>query len=278
MHFTFKDGLFLGLSHIQKIILSTLESPKSLKNIAADSGILRTSISYNLKILLNRGFVYKDRVGKRFVYKAISRGEFSKRLQTIIDCFQNENAERKGVRVKTSREDEFIIHVGPKEIVPAFSRIAIEVKGDRVKAIQHHKSFNELLRVATKKQLIEFNEAVIKNKIIIDGILNEGAYDSYFREMLTDPKNHLEQIKSLEGRMSDYSVFPNDRFDMSAEIWIFKKTSMIINWYEKIAIEITNGRTTSLLREMFEYVKLGSKKIDHNLLMRNLIEKINNIN
>ena len=75
--------------------------------------------------------------------------------------------------------------------------------------------------------------------------------------------------------MSDYSVFPDNRFEASAEIWIFKKTSMIINWYERIAIEITNRRTTDLLREMFEYVKHGSKKIDHNLMMRSLIEKVN---
>ena len=275
MNLSMTAASLLGLSSIEKTILFTLESPKGLQNIAADSKILRTSVSYNLKNLVKRGLVQQEQVGKRFIYRAISPAELSKNLQKIIDRLQLENLERKGVRVKTSKEDEFIIHVGPKEIIPAFTRIATEVKGDRVKAIQHHESFNELLRVTTKKQLIEFNQAVIRNKIIIDGILNEGAYNSYYKEIISDPKNHLEQVKSLEGRMSDYSVFPDNRFEMSSEIWIFKKTSMIINWYEEIAIEITNKRTTDLLREMFEYVKHGSKKIDHNAYMRQLIEKVN---
>ncbi len=257
-------------------ILRALSSPKNLQQIATDTGIIRTSVAYNLKVLGQRGFVIKTRLSKRPVYTALSSAALTKSLQRTIDIQRVGGGVKRGVRIKTTPEDEFTIHVGPQEIVPAFTRIATEIKGERVKAIQHHKSFNDLLEVTTPKQLVEFNHAIIKNNIIIDGILNEGAYQSYFDEILTDPKNHLAQIKSLEGRMSDYSVFPDNCFDWSAEIWIFKTTTLIISWKDEVAIEIINKNMTNVLRQMFEYVKQSSKKIDHNEMMRELITKVKN--
>ena len=71
--------------------------------------------------------------------------------------------------------------------------------------------------------------------------------------------------------MADYSTFPDDRFNNHAEIWIFKTTTLVINWKEKVAIEIVNSDITNFVREMYEYVKDNSKKIDHNEMMRSLI-------
>lgn len=258
--------------------MRALNSQKSLQQIADDTGIIRTSVAYNLKILGQRGFIIKTRSGKRPVYITLSSVALTRNLQQIVDIQQIGSGIKKGVRIKTTPEDEFTIHVGTQEIVPAFTRIATEIKGERVKAIQHHRSFNDLLAVTTPKQLVEFNRAIIKNNIIIDGILNESAYQSYFDEILRDPKNHLAQIKSLEGRMSDYSVFPDNHFDWSAEIWIFKTTTLIISWKNEVAIEIINKNMTNILRQMFEYVKQSSRRIDHNKMMRELAEKIRNTN
>lgn len=274
MKFDRRSRALLGLSRTEAAILSALDTPKNLQEISEKAAVLRTSVAYNLKNLMRRGLVSKRPHGKRHVYSAISSHDLSKGLQSTIDRLILADSVRKGVRVKTTIEDEFVIHVGPKEIVPAFSRIATEIRGARVKAIQHHRSFVDLVNVASKKQVVEFNQAIIKNRIILDGILNAGAYDSYYQEIKADPAGHLAQIQSLAGRMSDYSVFPDDRFDTSSEIWIFQKTTLVISWRDKVAIEITNRNVTDLLREMFEYVKQGCQKIDHNLLMRQLIAKV----
>ncbi len=212
--------------------------------------------------------------GKRRFYTAITAEELSQKLKQTLDNIEIANRNKKGTKIKLSPKDEFIIHVGPEEIVPAFKRIALDLANDRVKAIQHHTSFNDQAEIATPKQIIAFNQAIIKNKIIIDGMLNESAYTSYASEIKSDPAKFKAHIETLGGRMADYAVFPDTVFNHHAEIWIFKTTTLIINWRDKVAIEITNDNMTNLLRDMFEYVKHSSKKIDHNKLMQELVAKI----
>lgn len=260
---------YLSLSDLEIRILESLKTAQNLVEIAEITKIPRTSVAYNLKGLVKRKIVTQVKFGKRYRYIALTPEQFIQKLQETIDETQIKNDAKKGARIKTTPKDEFIIHVGAREIIPAFTRIAFENKNERVKAIQHHRSFNDQVKVASPELIAQFNDSIIKNHIIVDGILNEGAYKSYFEEMKADPQR-MKEIKSLEGRMSDYSVFPDDRFNYDAEIWIFKTTTAIINWKEKVAIEITNENMTGFLKEMFEYVKHSSKKIDHNKMMREM--------
>jgi len=258
---------FLGLTTLECAILGALTEPRNPSDIANLTGEVRTSISYNLNKLVSRGLVETITVGKRRLYVARSPAEV-RRL--FIHATEAAGAPLEGARIKTSQEDEFVIHVGTEEIVPAFVRIVVEIKNDRVKAIQHHRSYTDQVAVLTKEQAVTFNQAIIKNNIIVDGLLNESAYTSYEQKIRKNPEAYRAQIETLGGRMADYGVFPNDRFMVHAEIWIFKTTTLIINWHDKIAIEITNADMTGLMRDMFEQVKASSKKIDHNAMMREL--------
>ena len=58
------------------------------------------------------------------------------------------------------------------------------------------------------------------------------------------------------------------------ELWLFKSTTLLINWHEEVAIEITNQSMTPFLRDMFEFVKSGGKKIDHNKVMKGVLERV----
>jgi hypothetical protein len=118
---------------------------------------------------------------------------------------------------------------------------------------------------------VEFNEAIKKNNIILDGMLNKSAYNAYREEIKSNPKKHADAVKSLEGRMADYTVFPDEFFNYDSEIWIFKTTTLIINWHEEVAIEITNANMTGFLKDMFEFVKAGGSKLDHNKAIRELL-------
>lgn len=266
----------LDLSEFETKILQSLHSMKSINETVGETEIIRTSISYNLKKLIRRGLVQKIRAGKRYRYIALSPTQLTYQLKNCIDEIQFNNSSLKGVRIKTNKKDEFVIHIGPQEIVPAFKRIAHENKNERIKAIQHHISFNDIVETATPEQIVDFNKAIIKNHIIIEGILNKSAYKSYIDEIISDAKKNKKVIESLSGRMADYYVFPDKRFMSHAEIWIFNATTLIINWKESVAIEITNENMTSFLREMFEYVKDSCEKIDHNEAMRQIIKKVKN--
>jgi len=264
----------LGLTPTEKAILEVLKTAKSIPEIVERTRLSRTGVNYCLKALYHKDLISSIKHGKRKLYIAVTWKELAGKLQHTIDDVQIENKDKKGLRIRTSLENEFIIHIGLKEIIPAYERIASMNKDERVKAIQHHRSYNELLEKITPKQLIRFNQAIIKNKIILDASLNSGAYKDYYEEIRRDPKKYQETVKSLEGRMADYTTFPDKFFNYDAEIWFFKTTTLVINWKEEVAIEITNHNMTGFLKDMFEFVKMSTQKIDHNQMMRNILEKI----
>ena len=274
MNWRRKSLRILGLTDSEIVVLESLTLAKSMQDIKRLSGLSRTGIKYVLEKLMEKEMVERVKVGKRFIYIAISKKELSQKFKEIFDEVNIEAGNLHGARIKTSKENEFIIHVGAKEIVPAYQRIASMNKNERIKAIQHHKSWNELLDKVSKDQLIDFNRSIVKNHLILDGMLNESAYDSYLKEIKTDPSKNRDAIESLSGRMADYTVFPNNFFNYHCEIWLFKTTTLLINWHEEVAIEITNENMTLFLRDMFEFVKIGGKKIDHNRVIREVLGKV----
>jgi predicted transcriptional regulator len=269
MNWADKSLKILGLTLTETIILNTLEELKSVQQIAEDTSLSRTGINHAIKNLTDKGFIRSVTRGKRHFYIALSVDGLLENIQETLEEIGDLN--KKGAKVKLTKEDEFIIHVGTKEIIPAYKRIAAENKNERIQAIQHHRSWSELIDKITPKELTEFNESIKKNKIILDGMLNRSAYDAYKKEMSEDPDKHKDAVKSLEGRTADYTVFPDEFFNYDSEIWIFKTTTLIINWKEEVAIEITNANMTGFLKDMFAFVKNAGNKLDHNQAIRDLI-------
>jgi hypothetical protein len=222
-------------------------------------------------MLAKRGFVQILKNKKRKLYVSVSVNTLAERIQETADTILLRQNRLHGVRVKISHENEFIIHVGANEIVPAYKRIASMNKNTRIKAIQHHRSWLELIDKVTPRQLVDFNQTIIRNKIILDGMLNESSYISYKKEIQQDLEKHKEIVESLKGRMADYTVFPDSLFDYDSEIWIFKNRCLIINWKEDVAIEISNQNMVGFISDMFEFVKMGGRKIDHNKIVEGLL-------
>jgi predicted transcriptional regulator len=266
-----KAAHLLDLTTLECSILEHLSEAMSIQQISSGISFSRTGIKYALSSLKEKGFVQKIKYGKRYLYISITKDELSRKIQEIADELLLSGKALRGVRVKTSKRDEFIIHIGTEEILPAYKRIASMNKNERIKAIQHHRSWIELTNRITPEQLVDFNDNIIKNKIILDGMLNESAYQSYKKEIEENPQKHKDNVASLKGRMADYTVFPDHYFNFDVEIWMFKNTTLIINWREEIAIEIINDSITFFLKDMFEFVKMGGKKIDHNKMVEGLL-------
>lgn len=260
----------LGLSETEATILGTLSEPKTVQGIAQASQLSRTGINHSLKKLARNGLVHFNKKGKRRFYACLTPLELRNKLEQITNGLE-ESIQKGGVSLRL-KKSEFKIHVGTKEIIPAYQRIAFENKNERIRAIQHHRSWNELVDKITPKQLVNFNDAIKKNDLIIDGMLNENAYKAYQEEIASNPKKNKEVVESLEGRMADYSVFPDNIFDYDAEIWLFKNTTLLISWKEEVAIEISNANMTGFMKDMFEYVKSGNRKLDHSQALKDSLK------
>jgi DNA-binding MarR family transcriptional regulator len=258
----------LGLTATEIRILDVLTEEKNIRDITSESGVSRTGVNYAVGKLVAKGLASPIRIKRRTNYIALSGDKLAQKFERAIGDIHLSAKEKRGVRIRTSKENEFIIHVGTDEVIPAYLRIVKENKNQRIKAIQHHRSWNAMLEKISQAQLIEFNTTVIRNKLIIDGILNESAYKQYQEEIKADYMKNAAAVESLEGRMADYTTFPDQFFDHDAEIWLFKDTALIINWREEVAIEITNKEIMLFLRDMFEFVKVSNRKIDHNRLIK----------
>ena len=46
-----------------------------------------------------------------------------------------------------------------------------------------------------------------------------------------------------------------------------------MNWHDEIAIEIVNASMTWFLKYMFEFVKIGGDKLDHNQTLKKILGK-----
>ena len=275
MNWKNKSIRFLDLDETEIKILDSLSSAKNCSDVAKEIKIPRTTIAFVTKNLISKGFVLSVRHGKRSLYIALTEEELSKKLENVLGEMRSTARERKGVQIRISKESQFTIHVGYKEVVSAYSRIAAKNKDTRIKAIQSNKSWNTIVEKLPPAELIQFNQSVIDNDLIIDGILEDNYYEMY-REYLKKNSADVAKAtaKSLTGRMADYTLVPKEYFDVYSEIWIFNTTVIIINWNEEVAIEITNDQMMSFLRDMFEFVKMGGVKVDHNETMRKLIAEI----
>ena len=272
MNWKNKSISFLDLGETEIKILDSLSVAKNCSDVAKEIKIPRTTVSFVTKNLIRKGLVLSVRHGKRSKYVALTEEQLRARLEQMLGEMKSTARERKGAQVRISKESQFTIHVGYKEVVDAYSRIAAKNKDTRIKAIQSNKSWNTIVEKLPPKELIQFNQSVIDNNLIIDGILEDNYYEMYREYLKKNPAIDAKATaKSLTGRMADYTLVPKEYFDVYSEIWIFETTVIIINWNEEVAIEITNREMMSFLRDMFEFVKMGGRKVDHNAAMREIL-------
>lgn len=272
MNWSNKSLSFLGLNETEIKILDVLSIALNHQDIAHAASIPRTTAAFITKNLMKKGLVLPVMHGKRFRYIALTEEQLSMRLEQMLGEMKSTARERKGVQIRLSKESQFSIHIGTKEVIQAYLRIATANKDTRIKAIQGSKSWGSLLTKLSSDELIKFNQAVKDNKIIVDGIIGDNSYDDYREYLKMEAGANVKKAaESLTGRMADYTTVSKEFFDVYSEIWIFNTTVIIINWNEEIAVEITNREIMTFLRDMFEFVKVGGKKVNHEATMREVL-------
>lgn len=262
----------LSLDSREKAILASIDTACSPFDIAERTRIPRTSVLYMLKKLISRNLVDVVKIGKRKKFVAISDKKFRGLILNILDQTAPNAEDQKGASLRVSKEAEFAIHVGSGEVIKAFERIASINTNERVRAIQPNKSWMNAHKNLKPAQLIQFNEAIKENRIIVDGILQSNAYTLYKEYFKHDPVTLRAISQSFTDRMADYTAVHEKFFDYNAEIWIYQQTVFIINWRQKFAIEITNPDVMNFMKDMYEIVKQSGNKIDHNQVMKKIME------
>lgn len=275
MNWSNKSLSFFGLDKKEVQVLEAFETAKSHGQAAEGTKIPRTTVAFVTSNLIKKGLVLPVKHGKRFLYVAINEEQLRDRLKQMLGEMQATANERKGAQIRISKESQFTIHVGLNEVIEAYSRIAAINKDERIKAIQSYKSWITIVEKLGSEGLIRFNQFVRDNNLIIDGILQDKQYKWYgeYLKEHSQPES-MDTAESLGSRMADYTLVPSEFFDVHSEIWIFRTTVIIINWRDEVAIEITNDQMMVFLRDMFEFVKQGGRKINHEEELRKMMERV----
>lgn len=250
----------LGLETKEKDILNLLRDPVSVQELASKSPLPRTSLAYTLNKLVERGFVEKIMLGKRYKYYSISNEQLKLRFEEALFMTNSGTAGKK-----------VSYHHGLKNIIRLQAEFLSSYKNERVYAIQPNKSWLSLHSKVDEERVIHVNEIIRNNNLIIDAVIEHDAYE-HFKKANQNNKKFIKLAKSFGGRMADYKYAPEGFMTDQVEMWIIKNTIFFVDWREEVAIKIVDMHIAHFIKDMFLLVKKSGKKVDHNLAIRELLK------
>ena len=151
----------------------------------------------------------------------------------------------------------------------AYEKVLETGYNSRVFAIQGNKSALAAKNLE-KLYLSNIQNKFRQYKIIIEGVIGEKSL-SYFQDLSP------ELLKIYENRLVIGYVAPDSLVDFDLDILIFKKMVVMINFEKKLVLTIKNEEIYSVIFNLFDALKMVSRKIDLNDYIKRLIERKSSI-
>jgi len=254
-----KKPQILSLSTEEVKLIEVLKEEKSPTELAENTTIPRTTINYILKDLVARGIITKIKHGKRFSYKVSDKEKLTK-LNDEVRSFFDPSLSVIGIPSFSGLR----AYKGIDAIISLHEKLMYEEpKYSRVKVIQPNKSFLNMFDTASVEQIIALNKAISGSNIILDGIIEEDAYQIYEDYWKVDPEGYGKLNKTFLNRSTAYVTVQKNFISFENELWIYFDSVVIVNYKEKVAVQITNSETQGLLAALYDTLKATGIKIDH---------------
>lgn len=175
------------------------------------------------------------------------------------------NAERQ-LRLKVSRETEFVVYVGWRNMVHVYEReIAVHPR-ERLLVIQSTQSARTALHKAGESGFEPINRAIKENKLIVETIISRSMFSLYH-------EHGRAWLQSMEGRMSAVRVVPDTVLDFSAELALFRNIALFTNWEEEVLILIKNRDLLAMIKHLYTLLYETGETVDQNEYIRKLIRE-----
>src|SRR3989344_1015647 len=249
-----KDLKILDLEDKEIIIIQTLKDFGQLRptDLAQKTGVKRTTVNFLLIKLLKQGLINQDKINKLIsnLYGYFMAEDIAKMIHLPPDI---------GVEILK----------GKKNILSAYEKVLEAGYNSRVFAIQGNKSALAAKNLE-KLYLSNIQNKFRQYKIIIEGVIGEKSL-SYFQDLSP------ELLKIYENRLVIGYVAPDSLVDFDLDILIFKKMVVMINFEKKLVLTIKNEEIYSVIFNLFDALKMVSRKIDLNDYIKRLIERKSSI-
>jgi Sugar-specific transcriptional regulator TrmB len=265
----------LGFSHQETKIWQSLQKRSS--NITELAGIThfpRTTLYTALSSLKRRGLIKTYHKGKSVIVSPIENRDISDLLNTSALTFN----ETGNIRVSNKEKDGsgFTVVYGKEVMFKVLERLT--QKGvKRLYAIQPAQSLLNTIKHFKPGEFIPINNAIRKNKIIVDAIIREDNVSTYLNFHKDDRTIQKKIVESFLGRMADTTLVKNEYLNNNADLIFTSQSAFLMNWEQEVGIEIKNRDMIDLLKELFELAKGYGKKIDFNEYMREHLRMITGV-
>lgn len=261
----------LKLNRHESKILSSLSTDEGMivSEIADKSRIPRMSVYLALSSLKNRGLADYSRKGKRRFWTRLSNEKIFNLIdKTAKEIYNNHDK----VEIKHG-DSGFVVLRGLDNLFTIFERIANGHKGERLIGIQPTSSMKNVMNKLSWNTLKPIQDAILKNKIIVQGLIREDYYPTFISLLKTKDKKK-EALQSFIGRLTDMVMVSNEYLNSESELMMFKDVAFLVSWKDEIAIEIKNKEMLSFMFECFELARGYGKKVNQNEYLKSLEEKI----
>ena len=256
----------LGLTESERLIIhATTKMAKSITKLAGITEIPRTSLLYMLKKLENRGLVKQIRIGKRTRWKSV----IEKPLRSLASAYARSVID---LDINPHMENGVILYSGMPALFSIFENLIHLPKYSRILALQPDNSLRHALRKNKVFEFLRINEAIKRQKFIVEGIVHERSVETVVKELGATSGTKI--FNSFIGRLEDYVKIPDEFANVEAEIWFFGGSAYLINWHQEIAIQFTDPHMIGLLNVLFSCVKELGQRYSQNEKMKKYGEAI----
>lgn len=264
----------LALTPIENKVLFAIEkTPLNMSGLAVSTKIPRTTLYTAIDSLKKRGLISTRKIGKAVVISPTPKETIRDMLAEASSVYDADGNTKIIKKHDDGKRSGFTVVSGKKAMLKVWEGLA-QRDTKRFYAIQPTRSMVHTIERFKPGEFIPINNAIKKNRIIVDAILKEDSFPTYMEMHKREPNIQRDIVKSFIGRMAETTLIRNEYLNNNAEIYITSRSAFLMNWEQEIGIKIENKDMIDLLTEMFQLAKSHGKKIDLNEYMRGWLEKI----
>ena len=265
MKLDYKSKKILNLGSKEAAILDVLKVVNSAKVtlIAQKTLIPRTTVEFLLKNLQKRGFVDKIKIANHYEWQKISDDNLAGQFRYLIN-----NLDFYSEVIGKIEDKSLVIDVfrGEKKIIEVAKQILKFKIHERVYYIQSAFSAQYQIAHFAEEFYLNFQAELKKSGIIMEVIAAEGILP-YFKQL---SKKGLE---SHLGRPIITYLVPDQYVNFEADIIIHQNKVIIINYEDESISIVKNKLVAVIMMNLFELIKVHSRKIDLNEYIKELMAK-----
>ncbi len=256
MSFNENQRSLLGMTVRQQKILHILEKNgrENVSVLSERTGIPRTSVGFLLNGLCRRGLVEKVPVNGHKEWQVIGNDRLTERLRSIL---------QEGLPPVSYAEGE----KGYLDLVKIFFQ---ETRGKRVRMIQSlssvHAQINKFNDAAFRSCVFELHRQIKRMRIVGEGVTCQSTLTAMRSLGATELRSHL-------GRPLIAHIVPDEFLHFSADVFICGDRVMLLDFGTELLVSMKNAAFAQLFECFFDELKLRSKKVDLNALMRGIMEE-----